>query len=300
MANGNFKELLSLGGSLLQSQAINPIGLETIPSQANVTAKRQTQPMYGAGLIDAIAETTILSGVRTTPVNGVLGRASMVKNPVTGKIRVGRFGWKAQSPDLVEFAANALVNEMGITNRIYPLENAPNGNQALLAQVEPPNLPNPNDQPDPVTGKTRVDRLTSFMRFLAPPPTLPTTASTVYGAKFFLQVGCANCHVSSMTTGPNPIAVLNSQNVPLYSDLLLHDMGSLGDGIGERQATPTEMRTAPLWGLRGSGPYLHDGRALTVDAAIRAHDGEAAPSKNQYVNLTTDQRSLLLEFLNSI
>ena len=298
--SGLFDPLIALGGSLLQEKALQPFGVEVIPSQANTTAKRNTQPLFGLGLIDAIPDATILANVRTKPVNGVLGRAAMVTDPVTGKTFVGRFGWKAQQPNLLAFSADAFVNEMGMTNRIYPVENAPNGDQTLLAEMEPPNVPTPNDQTDPHTGKAGIDRLADFMRFTAPPPSQPANASTTFGATFFMQIGCTSCHVPSMKTGTNSVTALNSQTVSLYSDLLLHDMGSLGDGIAQGNAGPTEMRTAPLWGLSASGPYLHDGRAKTVDAAIRAHAGEATYSVNQYLKLTSSQQSLLLQFLNSL
>jgi len=103
-----------------------------------------------------------------------------------------------------------------------------------------------------------------------------------------------------MTTGPSNIPALNSQNVMLFSDLLLHDMGSLGDGIGQGTANGHEMKTAPLWGLRASGPYLHDGRAATVDDAIRGHEGEAKNSRDRYLQLSRDQQNLLAQFLSSI
>ena len=297
---GVFDPLTALGGSLLQDRALQPAGVEVIPSQANTNAKRNTQPLFGLGLIDAIPDATILANVRTKPVNGVLGRAAMVTDPVTGKTFVGRFGWKAQQPNLLAFSADAFVNEMGITNRIYPLENAPNGNETLLAAMEPPNVLIPNDQTDPRSGKAGIDRLTDFMRFTAAPPAQPANASTTFGGTFFTQIGCASCHVPSMKTGTNPVAALSSQTVSLYSDLLLHDMGPLGDGIAQGNAGPKEMRTAPLWGLSASGPYLHDGRAKTVDAAIRAHAGEATYSVNQYLKLTSSQQSLLVQFLNSL
>ena len=297
---GVFDPLIALGGSLLQEKALQPFGVEAIPSQANTTAKRNTQPLFGLGLIEAIPDATILANVRTKPVNGVLGRAAMVTDPLTGKTFVGRFGWKAQQPNLLAFSADAFVNEMGITNRIFPVENAPNGNQTLLAEMEPPNVPIPNDQTNPHTGKAGIDRLTDFMRFTAPPPAQPANASTTFGATFFMQIGCTSCHVPSMKTGTSSVTALSSQTVSLYSDLLLHDMGSLGDGIAQGNAGPKEMRTAPLWGLSASGPYLHDGRANTVDAAIRAHAGEAAYSVNQYLKLTSSQQNLLLQFLNSL
>ncbi len=296
--NGVFDPLTALGGSLLQALAINPIGLEHVPPQANVTAQRQTTPLFGLGLIDAIADATILQGVRTKAVNGVLGKASMVQDVVSGKTLVGRFGWKGQQATLLAFSGDAYVNEIGITNRLFPTENAPNGNLALLKQLD--TVKDPEDHPDPMTGKAGIDRNADFMRFTAPPPPRPMNASNAFGAKFFLSIGCANCHTPMMTTGPSPVAALNSQTVMLYSDLLLHDMGSLGDGIVQGNAGPTEMKTPPLWGVGASAPYLHDGRARTLDDAIRAHDGEARSSRDSYLTLTPDQQKLLFDFLNSI
>jgi CxxC motif-containing protein (DUF1111 family) len=101
-------------------------------------------------------------------------------------------------------------------------------------------------------------------------------------------------------TAPNAIAALDRKPATLYSDLLLHDMGSLGDGIAQANAGAREMRTAPLWGLRLRRLYLHDGRAGTLDAAIRAHGGEAAPSQNRYKQLPATPQQQLVDFLGSI
>lgn len=298
VTNGVFDPLTSLGGSLLQERAIRPEGLEHVPPQANITALRQTTPLFGLGLIEAIPDATILTGVRTQPVDGVLGKASMVADVATGKTLVGRFGWKAQQATLLAFSGDAYLNEMGITNRLFPTENAPNGNLALLKKLDL--VKDPEDHPDPITGKAGIDLNADFMRLLAPPPPRPLTASTAFGAKFFIDGGCANCHTPSMTTGASPVAALNSQTVMLYSDLLLHDMGSLGDGIVQGNAGPREMKTPPLWGVGASAPYLHDGRARTLDDAIRAHDGEGKASRDRYMKLTTDQQKLLFDFLNSL
>src|SRR5260221_8860836 len=137
------------------------------------------------------------------------------------------------------------------------------------------------------------------MRLLGPPPPLPPTQSATAGRAIFHQINCGVCHTPVMNTGPNPIAALNQKPVPLYSDLLLHDMGLLGDGVAQASAGPREMRTAPLWGLRASGPYLHDGRAATVDEAIRGHDGEAAGSRERYTRRGATHRQQFLVFLNS-
>ena len=293
-----FDPLESLGGSLLQERSIKPEGIERIPKQANVTALRQTTPLFGLGLIEAIPEATILKGVRTKPVDGVLGKASLVQDVATGKTLVGRFGWKAQQATLLAFAGDAYLNEMGITNRLFPQENTPNGNAVLLKKLD--RVADPEDRSDPETGRGGIDALADFMRFLAPLPTEPTTISTGYGAKFFLEAGCQNCHTPMMTTGSNSVSALHLKTVMLYSDLLLHDMGKLGDGIGQGSAGVRDMKTPPLWGVRVSGPYLHDGRARTLDDAIRAHDGEGRVARDRYLKLTREQQQLLVQFLESL
>jgi CxxC motif-containing protein (DUF1111 family) len=216
----------------------------------------------------------------------------------SGLQRVGRFGWKAQHATLLSFSGDAYLNEMGITNRLFPTENAPNGNEALLAQYD--TVADPEDPADPVTGLSDIDRFAEFMRFLAPPTPRPETASVSAGKSVFQQTGCANCHMPSMVTGPNSVAALSNKQIFLYSDLLLHDMGTLGDGIAQADAAISEMRTAPLWGLSLRGPFLHDGRAATIDAAIRAHDGEAATVRDHYEKLPPQARQHLLDFLGSL
>ncbi len=271
--NGVFDPLASLGGSLLQAFAINPIGQEVIPPQANVVIHRETTPLYGLGLIEAIPANTITSGVKKNNPDGVKGRPAMVLDVVSNTTIVGRFGWKAQQGSILAFSADAYVNEMGITNRYFPTENAPNGNAVILAELD--TVQDPEDTTDPSTGKADIDKFTDYMRYLAPPPPVKLTASASSGQAIFQQIGCTACHTPTMMTGPNAIAALCNQPVNLYSDLLLHDMGSLDDGIQQGNANPNEMKTPPLWGVRASGPYLHDGRAANLDQAIRQHDGEA-------------------------
>lgn len=104
-----------------------------------------------------------------------------------------------------------------------------------------------------------------------------------------------------MQTGPSSVSTsLAFQNVPLYSDLLLHQMGSLADGIAQAAAQPGEMRTAPLWGLRARAPYLHDGRASTILEAILLHDGEARIIRNRFAAMPTASQQAIIAFLNSI
>ena len=298
MVNGHFDPLTELGGSLLQQFAIDPAYQEVIPPEANVIALRQTTPLFGLGLVESIPDSAIVQNCNRLKPDGVKGRVAWVTDVVSGQMRVGRFGWKCQQATLLAFSGDAYLNEVGITSRFFPHDNAPNGNQALLALGDL--VADPEDQIDPATGKADIDHFADFMRYLAPPPQLPLTRSASSGQTLFGQIGCAVCHTPTMYTGTNAIPALDRKPVRLYSDLLLHDMGSLGDGIAQSAAAPREMRTAPLWGLRASAPYLHDGRAATVDEAIRGHDGEAQAARGRYLRLSPAQRQQLADFLNSL
>jgi CxxC motif-containing protein (DUF1111 family) len=298
MVNGVFDPLESKGGSLLQRFAIDPAALERIPDEANTIAQRESTPIFGLGLVEAIPDAAILANAMRAKPDGVRGRAAFVEDVASGERRVGRFGWKGQHATLLSFSGDAYLNEMGITNRFFPTENAPNGNAALLAAFD--RNADPEDAVDGEPGRGDVDKIADFMRLLAPPPRLTQTASARSGETLFTQVGCASCHVPTMTTGRHPVAALSEKTVNLYSDLLLHDMGSLNDGIAQAGARPNEMKTPPLWGLRVSAPYLHDGRAATIDQAIRAHDGEARRVRERYVGLAPALRQQILDFLNGL
>ncbi len=294
--NGVFNPLTSLGGSLLQEREINSAVHEVVPPEANVVAQRNTTPLFGLGLIEAIPDAEILRHVKPRPVDGVLGKVSQVQDVATGRTMIGRFGWKAQIATLLTFSAEAYVNEMGITNRLFPVENAPNGNAQLLSEYD--TVADPEDTLD-AQGRGDIDRIAEFMQWLGAPPRLPLTPNSIAGRGLFQSTGCANCHVPVMRTGQNRSASLRNKEVWLYSDLLLHDMGALGDGIAQGTADVRDMKTAPLWGLRESAPYLHDGRAATVDEAIKAHDGEAKAAKDRYLKPNQRQMDQLIEFLGT-
>ncbi len=297
--NGVFNPLTSLGGTLFEAHATVPQLQDVLPPEANVTTKRITTPTFGDGLIDAIPDWEIaLNSVIPHP-DGVHGEVSIVEDVVSGDYRVGRFGWKAQQATLLAFSGDAFNHEMGITNRLYPVQEAPNGNYALLAQYESLTAP-PKDETDPATGKAGIDRLTDFMRYLAPQTRPTATPQSRTGSLAFASAGCVFCHVPAMMTGPSPDPAFNLKPVPLFSDLLLHDMGSLGDGIAQGSASPRQMRTSPLWGLRSRTIFLHDGRATSVDAAIRAHDGEAAAAAARYRAMPSAEQHALLAFLQTL
>jgi len=298
VVDGDFDPLTELGGSLLQRRSISPAVREIVPPEANVVAQRQTTPLWGLGLIEAIPDAAIRALAARPVVDGVQGRVAVVTDIVSGEQRVGRFGWKNQHATLLAFSADAFRNEMGITNRFFPDENAPNGKKELLDQFHLPD--GPEDTVDPATGKASMDLVTDFVRLLAPLPTLPITGAALTGQTVFQQSGCAVCHVPRLQTGASDVAALNLKPVLLYSDLLLHDMGKLGDGIAQEAAGPSEFRTAPLWGLRGSAPFLHDGRARTVDQAIRMHEGQGSVARDRYLALSPAERQQLLLFLNTL
>jgi CxxC motif-containing protein (DUF1111 family) len=243
--NGRFDPMLDNGGPLLQDRSIHRAIQEKIPVEATLQARRQTTPLFGLGLVEAIPDETLIQLANRPPEEGVRGRAAMILDPDSGQTRVGKFGWKSQHSSLSSFSADAYLNEMGITNRLFPAENAPNGNVLLLKQAD--TLLDPEDA-TVAPNKADFELATDFMRLLAPLPTRPLSPVASTGKRLFESVGCASCHVPVLRTGAHPVPALANQPVALYSDLLLHDMGKLGDGMVQGAATGTEMRTAPLWG----------------------------------------------------
>jgi CxxC motif-containing protein (DUF1111 family) len=301
MTDNVFDSLERLGGPLLQDRALRPGLRESVPSEANVVARRITTPLFGAGLIEAIPDSTLRAlAAKPGKPDGIKGRVSVVTDVASGVERVGRFGWKAQQATLLAFSADAYANEMGVTNRYFRSDNAPNGKFELLDRAD--RILDPEDEADPETGRGDIDRVADYMRLLAAPPRRgPVNAPQILaGQAVFNSLNCVECHTPSLRTGPSSIPALAHKTVPLYSDLLLHDMGALGDGIPQGSAGPRDMRTAPLWGLGRRNTYLHDGRATTLDAAIRAHDGEAAASRARYTRLDAARQRNLMEFLRSL
>ena len=208
-----------------------------------------------------------------------------------------RFGWKAQVATVLSFSGDAALNEMGITNALVPDENAPNGDPVLLADCD--------DVSDPEDDFGFVDKITDFQRFLAPPPQTPRSGMS--GEVIFNTTGCGNCHHSQpLTTTTVAEVALSNQIIKPYSDFLLHDMGSLGDGIVQGKAMETEMRTAPLWGIRVRDPLLHNGQALggtfagRVAAAVDEHGGDGAGAAANFQALSVEDQASLIAFLDSL
>ncbi len=302
-ASTAFDPLDNLGGSLLQSQANSPGCAESVPPQADVTAARLTPHTFGAGLVEAILDGDILALAQNPPagVSGIVHWVQPLESPL-GQPRAGRFGWKNQVATVTTFSADASTNELGFTNPLAPNENAPNGNLALLAQCDA--TPDPEDLPD-AQGLHFFERVTHFQRYLAPPPQTPRSGMS--GEALFQSIGCAACHVATpFVSGVTPEAALSQVAFKPYSDFLLHDMGTLGDGIVQGAGTEREMATRALWGLRLRTSMLHDGRATggtfaaNVASAIGFHDGEAAASRAAFQALSQPQRDAVIAFLGSL
>lgn len=270
-----------------------------IPDDVNVIARRAPIPLFGAGLVEAIPDDTLLAleDPDDRDRNGVSGRAAVVVDLATGDRRVGRFGWKAQHATLLAFSADAYRNEMGITNDLLPAELAHGISETHMRYCDP--VPDPEDKRDPVTRRRGIDNFEAFMKFLAPVTRGTTDAAALAGEQTFRAIGCAACHVPSLTTGPSANPLFNRKPVPLFSDLLLHDVGT-GDGIAQEAAAASEIRTPALWGLRFRRPLLHDGSAATIADAIERHGGEAALARAGYARLSVREQRELLAFLNSL
>ena len=287
-----------LGGENVQSRvtplaATHGLTPPTIPASATETGRFAPTALFGLGLVEAIPDAEILS--RADPDDrdgdGISGRGGRARDG-----RLGRFGRKADVATIDDFTEGALRLEMGITTPHAPHETVP-GDAESLDGVDP--------APDPEASGQMVSLLSSFVRFLAAPEraTLRSTAhgDTVRaGRRLFERVGCTACHVPSMRTGPSELAALDEREVELYSDLLLHDMGPTLSNVCGPAASPSELRTAMLMGLRYRTLFLHDSRASDLREAILAHGGEATRAREAFARLTWIEQEILIVFLQSL
>jgi CxxC motif-containing protein (DUF1111 family) len=297
---GEFMALAPGGESLfhlfsIPTHACQPM----IPADATIVSRRVPIPLFGAGLVEAIPDEALLALEDPVDRNrdGVSGRAAIVEDAATGDRRVGRFGWKAQHATLMSFGADAYRNEMGITNDIFPQELALGVSPEQMRLCDP--IPDPEDLRDPRTGRRGIDNFESFMRLLAPVGRGPAGELERMGEQVFGAIGCAACHIPALETGPSFNPLFHRRPVPLFSDLLLHDIGT-GDGIEQGVAEAAEIRTPSLWGLRFRRPLLHDGSAATLEQAIRRHANEADLARRGFEQTTGPDLTALLAFLSSL
>ena len=271
----------------------------TIPPEANIIDRRIPIPVFGAGLVEMIPDATILSleDPFDSDGDGISGRAGMVIDIASGERRVGRFGWKSQQATLLSFGAEAYRNEMGITSDLFPTEVGFGLSAEQLRLCDP--IPDPEDIREASTGRRGIDNFESFMQLLAPVERGPINEQERVGERVFSTIGCAQCHVPTLSTGAHSNPVFHRRSVPLFSDLLLHDVGT-GDGIPQAGARPWEIRTPALWGLRFRRPLLHNGNAATIEHAILRHKKEARLAREGFEALGLADRAALLAFLNSL
>jgi CxxC motif-containing protein (DUF1111 family) len=267
---------------------------------ALATSRRNTPALFGDGLLDRITDQVLLDAEKRTfaAFPEIKGRASRLRDG-----RLGRFGWKGQTATLRDFVLGACATELGLE--------VPGHHQASL-------LPQQRFEPSKLRSDltdAEVNLLVGFVATLPRPVLRPVdTFLTSHGPRVFEAVGCGTCHAARL----GPVG-------GVYSDLLLHDLGDrfvdFASGyyggasrpplVVDRatakekpatagEAAPTEWRTAPLWGVADSAPYLHDGRAGTLDEAIRLHGGEASETARRYAKLPFNDRQSLLAFLHSL
>jgi CxxC motif-containing protein (DUF1111 family) len=257
-------------------------------------------PTFGGGLVEAIPERSIVANKNAQAIHKLLLGISGHENRNGNDGTIARFGWKAQNKSLLLFSAEAYNVEQGITNEIFSNEREENA--ACQFNGLPEDLS--SFVSDTEEAHSGITKFAAFMRFLAPPAPGPQTASTVNGRALFESVGCALCHTPTLTTGKAASAALSQKPVNLFSDLLLHDMGTgLADDIVQGAAGPREFRTAPLWGLGQRLFFLHDGRTGDLVTAIAAHasPGSEANGAVKLFNALGDrQKQDVLNFLRSL
>lgn len=331
--DGNWMLALEFGGPVVQHRTIQnePGGAsctlqpEAVPPLPKVTtSQRHSSPVFGFGLLDAVPDDEIREwqGKKPWKDPSVIGFAqygneleSLVRlraftfdisrRQPAGAARVGRFGWKAQTPTLFQFTTEPFNIELGVSTPYFPRENSPDGaplpSTCLLAGSQP------ND-----SGSASSLKLFHFQALLAAPAPGPRTPRAFYGQLMFHATGCADCHRPTMRTTRDyylPMAdgtvqrvdALSNKLIAPYSDLLIHDMGpGLADGRVMGAAGPQFWRTTPLWGTRHKRRYLHDGSAATVHDAIERHGGESDASTARYDALSPAQQAALIEFVESL
>ena len=287
--------------SLINQRAICPEAQEHLTGVDNVRATRLSLGLFGDAFVEAVPDAELLAIAGHNHGEAIM--VDVLESP--GTKEVGRFGWKTQHASLLSFAADAYVNEMGITNRLFPTEST------LVCQ--PAGVTTPNNQPDDpsISLLEDIDTFTTFMRALNVPKRGPITDPVNQGQKIFEQIGCAGCHVETLTTVPTgitihggmyavPDAIAGKQFHP-FGDFLLHDIGT-GDGIVQNGPADTQekVRTMPLWGLRTRTQFLHDASAATFHEAIERHKNEAANSVSNFNQLGPAPRLALHLFLASL
>ncbi|HWW42436.1 di-heme oxidoredictase family protein [Pedobacter sp.] len=271
-----------------------------MPSNA-LLSPRVAAPVFGLGLLEAVSEEDILKMADPNDANkdGIKGQANYVWDVLNQKKVLGRFGWKANQPSILQQVAAAYNGDMGITNYLFPKESSEGQTQF-------------SSQPGSKTYELADSLLYSvefYVKSLAVPVRRDiTNPAVVRGKALFTQTGCIKCHAADLRTKVNvAFPQVSNQLIHPFTDLLLHDMGDgLADNRPDFLASGKQWRTAPLWGIgltqkvNGHTNFLHDGRARNLMEAVMWHGGEALAAKNNVVQLSRSDRASLIAFLESL
>jgi CxxC motif-containing protein (DUF1111 family) len=333
--NGNFRD--APGGSLINDRAVNAKIQERVPplfsagieGEENVRTTRTSLNTLGDGFVEAISNSTLVAIAEQQPKDagsGGLVHGQFINVPVLEETevgsnrllcRIGRFGHKDQHASLLSFSADAYLNEIGITNRFFPVENTSLGRDTSPYDAVKDNKPCLSDTAvncgeDP---EEDINDFRDFMRATMVPPrddTIAGTRDAQAGEELFNRISCGTCHTQTITTAPAGTAInwgtfvvpeaLGNKNIHPFSDFLLHDIGT-GDGIQQNGPVETrvKVRTAPLWGVRVHTRLMHDGASLTFMEAIMRHGGEADYVRYRFLNeLDDQQRRQIIVFVESL
>ena len=262
---------------------------------------RNAPPIFGLGLLEAVPEQTLLDLAARQRAIGLNGRPNYVWDAINQRQTLGRFGWKANQPNVRQQIASAAWGDMGVTSSLFPRQNCTDA-QTLCRGEVPGN--------DPELTDSQWDELELWTLGLAVPARRNWDDADVQrGARLFETAQCGHCHVPALTTANMyaRLPQLSKQTLHAYTDLLLHDMGeALSDGRPDFEAGARDWRTPPLWGLglselvNGHGALLHDGRARNAIEAILWHGGEALAAREAFRHMRKAERDALIKFLQAI
>lgn len=266
---------------------------------------RHAPALHGLGLLELVDTRDLLrlADPDDEDGDGISGRPNYVLDPTTGERTEGRFGLKANQPTLRVQVAAALNGDIGITSTVFLTQNCTDAQTACSAS------PHGAAEGEPEISDRLLDLITDFNRSIGVPQRRSPEHPTVRrGETLFTEVGCDGCHAPRFVTQDDPrYPHLSSQEIWPYTDLLLHDMGEeLADGRPDGEATGSEWRTPPLWGVglaravHDDVGLLHDGRARTVEEAVLWHGGEARRSRERFAGLSAEDRRALLSFVRSL
>ena len=279
-------------------ELIDPTG---VPVGGEVLFSPRVAPqVFGVGLLEGIPAEQVAAAEDPDDADGdgISGRAHWVTTD-EGERVLGRFGWKAAVPSVEAQNAGAFNGDIGITSSLHPDQPCTESQAACRAQP---------DGGEPEVSDEKLATVTFYTRTLAVPARRRVREpETDRGEALFTSLGCASCHTPEQRSGPAEVEALTDQTFRPYTDLLLHDMGEgLADHRPDHDASGTEWRTAPLWGV-GLVPtvndhtrYLHDGRARNLTEAVLWHGGEAEPAQRRFTELKAADRRALLAFLESL